>query len=101
MNTKERQVAARFGPEKRFEIQPIAAAPVQGNLAARFERLKNALLREHLDAIVEGEVHSTLRCAANEAAGLAWLTPFPLLFFPALFEEKVNETLARLPGFGI
>jgi len=31
-----------------------------------------------------------LRASAAEAEALAWLTPFPLLFFPALFEEKVN-----------
>jgi hypothetical protein len=30
-----------------------------------------------------------LERAANEAAGLAWFTPFPLLFFPALLEETV------------
>ena len=26
---------------------------------------------------------------ANEAAATAWMTPFPLLFLPALFEEKM------------
>jgi len=29
-----------------------------------------------------------LRRAANEAAALAWVTTFPLLVFPVLFEEK-------------
>ena len=29
-----------------------------------------------------------MRSAANEAAALAWVTPYPLLVFPTLFEEK-------------
>ena len=34
-----------------------------------------------------------VRRAANEAAALAWVTPYPLLFFPVLFEEKANAEL--------
>jgi hypothetical protein len=36
-----------------------------------------------------------LRRAANEAAGLAWFTPFPLLFFPGLLEEKARAALRQ------
>ena len=31
-----------------------------------------------------------MRRAANEAAALAWLTPFPLLVLPALLDEKAE-----------
>jgi hypothetical protein len=37
---------------------------------------------------VQVDLYAPLRRAANEAAAIAWMTPFPLLFFPALFEEK-------------
>ena len=34
------------------------------------------------------DFYAPLRRAANEAAAVAWMTPFPLLFLPTLFEEK-------------
>jgi hypothetical protein len=33
-------------------------------------------------------LNAPLRRAANEAAALAWVTFYPLLVFPVLFEEK-------------
>jgi len=32
----------------------------------------------------------------NEAAALAWITPYPALVFPGLFEEKAEAALT--PG---
>jgi hypothetical protein len=41
------------------------------------------------------QLYAALRRAANEAAALAWFTPFPLLFFPALLEEKARAALRQ------
>jgi len=53
---------------------------------ASFERLKARLLTQSITER-SPELNSPLRRAANEAASLAWMTSFPLLFFPVLFEE--------------
>jgi hypothetical protein len=38
-------------------------------------------------------LNAPVRRAANEAAAIAWNTLFPLLVFPALFEEKAEAAL--------
>ena len=93
MNAKYRRVPTNFGPETRFDVRPAPPAPfriLQENL---FERLKKDLLAERLEETWEPEFNSQLRRAANEAAALAWVTPYPLLVFPALFHEKANAAL--------
>jgi hypothetical protein len=95
MKTNYNRVPTRFGPETGFEIKPIRIAPSRAHLETEFERLKNELLREHLEEAVDGQFHSPLRRAAHEAAALAWATPFPLLVLPVLFEEKAQEALDR------
>ena len=81
-----------FAPSARFE----AAAPPALNFRAtetnELERLKYRLLREQLDEEANRELIVPLRRAANEAASLAWVTLYPLLVFPALFDEKVRIT---------
>jgi hypothetical protein len=57
----------------------------------RLEQLKSTLLRPVLNGMRNPELQSKLCWAANEAASLAWMTPIPLLVFPALFEEKVGS----------
>jgi hypothetical protein len=57
------------------------------------DRLKGRLLSEHLRNVWEPDLNSNLRRAANEAAALAWASPYPLLVFPALFEEKAEEAV--------
>ena len=84
------KLPASFGPETRF-VTPVAPYRlVQEN---RFERLKAKLLAERLEETLEPHLNSQLRRAANEAAALAWVTPYPLLVFPVLFEEKVEAAL--------
>ncbi len=86
-----RKLPASFGPENRFELTPVAPyRVVQEN---RFERLKATLLAERLEESLEPDLNSQVRRAANEAAALAWVTPYPLLVFPVLFEEKVEAAL--------
>ena len=84
-----------FGPETRFEVNPAPAAPFRAVLEDEFERLNTRLLRERLADHNTARLGGELRRAANEAAGLAWATAFPLLFFPALFDEKVRTALKR------
>jgi len=90
-----RRVPTRFGPETRFELTPLPPAPFRATQETRFQRLKEALLVARLADVPAPELNSYLRRAANEAAALAWVTPYPLLFFPALFEEKADDALAQ------
>jgi hypothetical protein len=88
MNEKNRRLITEFGPDTRFEVRPAPEAPFRALSEDRFEHLKARLLRESLAHDLESKLNSQLRRAANEAAALAWLTHYPLLVFPVLFEEK-------------
>jgi hypothetical protein len=92
---KRKRVPTEFGPETRFELNPVLPVPFRAVLENEFERLNNRLLRERLTDANTATLGAELRRAANEAAGLAWNTAYPLLFFPALFEEKVLVALRR------
>jgi hypothetical protein len=93
MKTNYRRVPARFGPETRFEVKPVPPAPFRAIQETELERLKNRLLVRFLNELDEPEVNTYVRRAANEAAALAWVTRYPLLTFPGLFEEKVETAL--------
>jgi len=95
MNADNRRVPTEFGPETRFELTPVPAAPFRAAQENRFERLKNRLLAEQLAVVWEPEFTSQVRRAAHEAAALAWLTPYPLLVFPVLFEERTEAGFLR------
>lgn len=88
MNTKRTTLRTRFATETRFEVAPVAPAPFRATGESELEQLKTRLLRKTLNATDDVELYAPLRRAANDAAALAWTTPFPLLLFPALFEEK-------------
>ena len=90
------RVPTVFGPETRFEVNPLPPAPFRVVMENTFERLNARLLREQLAKASTAAMAVELRRAANEAAGLAWDTAYPLLFFPALFEEKVTQTVRRV-----
>ena len=87
MNTNKTRVPTEFGPETRFELRPTPSAPFRATRETDFERLKTRLLAEQL-AGATPELNALLRRAASEAAALAWVTFYPLLVFPVLFEEK-------------
>lgn len=89
MKTKRTTLRTKFGPETRFDVAPAPAVPFRGTRETELEQFKNELLRAALHEATDPELYAPLRRAATEAAGMAWLTPFPLLFLPALFEEKV------------
>ena len=94
MNRTTNRIRAEFSPETRFELRPDAAATFRVTQESEFERLKSRLLAEQLDGATP-EVTVPLRRAANEAAALAWVTFYPLLVFPALFEEKTAVALRQ------
>lgn len=75
----------RFEEPTRFE----APVPFRGIELNELERLSETMLREALNGATGLEEPVLLRRAANDAAALAANTPFPLLMFPALFDEKM------------
>lgn len=93
MNANVTRVRTEFAPETRFEVVPSPTVPFRGTPEADLERLKAGLLRQLLRETPYPEFNALFRRAANEAAGLAWLTPYPLLVFPALFEEKTQAAV--------
>ena len=89
MNKNKTFVPAAFAPETRFELRATPPAPFRATQETEFERLKDLLLAQQLASAPAPGLSPLLRRAANEAAALAWVTQFPLLVFPALFEEKM------------
>ena len=94
MNENHRRVPTEFGPDTAFEVRPSPPAPFRARQEAELERLKAQLLAERLETR-NAPLDDPLRRAANEAAALAWVTPYPLLVFPALFEERAAAALFR------
>ena len=90
-----RRVTAKFVPETRFELRPGPPAPFRATQENEFERLKKRLLTLQLAGLTRPELNTPLRRAANEAAALAWVTLYPLLVFPALFEEKAAAAVRQ------
>ena len=96
MKKNLRHLSAEFGPEARFDVRPNPPAPFRVLQENELERLKNQLLSEQLAHATQVELYAPLRRAANEAAALAWVTLFPLLLFPVLFEEKTRAAERQL-----
>lgn len=95
MNDNHRTVPTQFAPDTSFEVTPVPAAPFGRAEERALERLKSDLLRELLGESSDLEFDALYRRAANEAAGLAWLTPYPVLVFPGLFEELTQNARTR------
>lgn len=91
MKTRNNTVPTDFGPNTRF-APPIIAAPTpfRGAAETELDRLKERLLAAELARTTNLEMNVLLRRAANDAVALVWLTQFPLLLLPALFEEKAR-----------
>lgn len=84
----------RIARPYRFEATIAPTAPFRGTAANPLDSLKEQLLAAELRRTPTPTVTPLLRRAADEAAALAWLTPYPLLILPALLEEKA--TAARV-----
>jgi hypothetical protein len=93
MKTHYKRLKTDFAPETRFELQPLPPAPFRAAQQSRFEQLKGRLLSDRLSEVWGAKSVTQVRRAANEAAALAWVTPYPLLVFPLLFEEKAEHAL--------
>lgn len=86
------RTAGRYGLETRFDWAVADESPTYKTAATtEIERLKDRMLIEKLSHLDHPDLNPLLRRAANEAAALAWATPFPLLVFPELFEEKARD----------
>ncbi len=90
-----RRVPTTFAPEMRFEVEPAPPAPFRARQEAELERLKARLLSGRLAERWGAQFDAQLRRAANEAAALAWVTRYPLLVFPVLFDEMSAAALLR------
>jgi hypothetical protein len=60
-------------------------------IARKFAELKDGILAEAIEVNESLPLENRLKLAANEAAGLAWTTAYPLLVFPGLFEEYARR----------
>jgi hypothetical protein len=95
MNRQNRRAPAQFGAQTRFELRPGLAAPPRALQENGLEPLKSRLLAERLAQVWEPRGRVELQRAANEAAALAWVTPYPALLFPELFAEKAQAAAVR------
>ena len=90
MNRNYNLTPDKFATATRFENEADLAAPARGRTENELERLKERLLAGAMRPDAPVKLDATLRQAADEAAALVWLTPYPLLLLPALFEEKAE-----------
>ncbi len=95
LDPRSKRLKTRFGPDTRFEVGPRTTIPFREVQDAELERLKRRLLTERLGEVLEPGLAGYVSAAANEAAALAWVTPYPLLVFPTLFAEKADAALRR------
>jgi hypothetical protein len=92
MNKIYQRVPTQFARDIRFEMKPV---PYRATETSALDGLKERLLRGLLATVSDPEQNALLRRAANEAAALVWLEPFPLLLFPTLLEEKARAAFRQ------
>ena len=90
MNAGTNKLAIEFAEEFRFDAR-IPAVPARGELEKALERTKHRLLLSLLRETPNTRMQDALCHAATEASTIAWMTPYPLLVFPVLLEEKARE----------
>jgi hypothetical protein len=93
MKTKTRRLNTRSEPDARLVVSRRPGLR-GGRSEAGLANVKQRLLAEALEHSLLPGAERRMGLAADEAAALAWTTPFPTLFFPALFEEKVRQAEA-------
>ncbi len=91
MNTVARKLTVRFDEAVGFEVQAKFQPDLGWKSVRELAVMKEKLLRQQLEEANDIQLYQPLRHAADEAASLAWATPFPLLFLPTLMEEKRLE----------
>ena len=94
MKTNRKRTRPR--PKQRFTLASDEFPSPATAHGTELERLKERLLQELLpEASHRPDLSSAYRRAAYDAVSLAWVTPFPLLALPLLFEEKVAEARSQ------
>jgi hypothetical protein len=93
MRNKTQRIPTRFAPETRFALDPRPGPVPRAAVAEQCGRLRERILNGLLAGAPGETLQLYLRRAVQEAEALAWTTPFPLLLFPVLAEEKAH--LAR------
>lgn len=68
---------------------PVSKGESVPSSSQELARLKDRLLSVLLWETEDEQLRERYRWAAEDAAGLAFSTPWPSLFFPVLFAEKV------------
>jgi hypothetical protein len=75
---------------QRFQAEPPSGESKRRAQEVALERFKRRLAQKAAYQAEDARLVPWLRHAANEAAALAWTTPFPMLFLPQLLEEKAE-----------
>jgi hypothetical protein len=87
------RLVTQFARPTRFMVRPRVLSRAEQR--ALLGELKERLLEEHLTGEDSPEARPRVRWAAEEAASLAWASPFPLLVLPELVKEKVAAARAQ------
>lgn len=96
MSSRYKQKVPVFYEESdRFNLEPVFSEPGKEQLEQQFALLKEALLENLIEETQTLALRKRFEQAAGEAAGIAWTTEFPLLVFPALFEEFTSSARKR------
>jgi hypothetical protein len=95
MKTQRIELNTRFKPETAFPLTVNRRVLQRSLESRRFEVLKRGLVKAQLQADGAGHFERWVRLAADEAAALAWATPYPMLVLPGLLEERVTQARAR------
>jgi hypothetical protein len=82
----QRKRTAGLGTRPTLGRKTENRAATFNNATSELEELKVRLLRELLNA-APLNMHGVLGQAANQAASIAWATPYPLLVLPELVNE--------------
>ncbi len=88
MKTITKRLPTRFARPTRFTVTPVVLTRAERD--ARLAALKERLAQQYAAAPEHAALRSGIERALNDAASLAWATPFPLLVLPTLADEKVS-----------
>jgi len=67
------------------------AVPLTNRANMQLHQLKQKMVLVMLEGTANRNLHKRICGAANQAAALAWTTPYPSLVFPCLFEELADS----------
>ena len=89
MSTKQLQQRSRNRSNRGWQISR-ESEPVARTSPEELEKLKEELLNPLLWEASDSRLQARYRWAAQDAAALAFVTPWPQLFLPSLLAEKAQ-----------